>query len=117
MTAPSTHTLAVPGAELAYDVRAGTGDGGAALLLVGSPRAASGFGTLAGYLADRTVVTDDPRGSERSRAEPTGRSARSVGSVGSAGGQSSRACRPRLCRPLGSSRSAIAATASAYPLA
>ncbi len=67
MTAPSTHTLEVPGAELTYDVRPGTDGGGAVLLLVGSPMGASGFGTLAGYFADRTVVTYDPRGAERSR--------------------------------------------------
>src|ERR671920_1202440 len=30
-------------------------------------RSAAGFGTLAGYFADRTVVTYDPRGVERSR--------------------------------------------------
>jgi pimeloyl-ACP methyl ester carboxylesterase len=34
--------------------------------------AAGGFGTLAGYFTDRTVVTYDPRGSERSElTEPT----------------------------------------------
>src|SRR5919112_6653308 len=30
-------------------------------------RSAAGFGTLAGYVGDRTVVTYDPRGVERSR--------------------------------------------------
>ena len=68
MTAPQTHTLAVPGAVLTYDVRPGDGYGTApVLLMVGSPMGAAGFGTLAGYFADRTVVTYDPRGVERSR--------------------------------------------------
>lgn len=40
-------------------------------MLIGSPMAATGFGTLAGHFTDRTVITYDPRGSERSgRAHP-----------------------------------------------
>jgi pimeloyl-ACP methyl ester carboxylesterase len=35
-------------------------------LLIGSPMGASGFGTLANHFPDRTVVTYDPRGVERS---------------------------------------------------
>jgi pimeloyl-ACP methyl ester carboxylesterase len=66
MTGATTHTLEVPGAVLTYDVRPGTGDE-PVLMLIGSPMAAAGFGTLAGYFPDRTVVTYDPRGSERSR--------------------------------------------------
>jgi pimeloyl-ACP methyl ester carboxylesterase len=67
MTEPTTHTLEVPGAVLTYDVRSsGTGDA-PALLLIGLPMGAAGFGTLAGYFTDRTVVTYDPRGVERSR--------------------------------------------------
>ncbi|MGY1651060.1 alpha/beta fold hydrolase [Geodermatophilus sp. SYSU D01119] len=62
-------TLPVPGAELAWDVRPAAPGSPAAppLLLVGSPMAAAGFGTLSGFFPDRTVVTYDPRGSERSR--------------------------------------------------
>jgi pimeloyl-ACP methyl ester carboxylesterase len=37
------------------------------LLLIGSPMAAAGFATLAGHFTDRTVVTYDPRGAERSQ--------------------------------------------------
>ena len=67
MTEPKTYTLDVPGAVLHYDVRAG-GDGAApVLLLIGSPMGAAGFATLAGHFPDRTIVTYDPRGSERSR--------------------------------------------------
>jgi pimeloyl-ACP methyl ester carboxylesterase len=36
------------------------------LVLIGSPMGAGGFGTLAGHFTDRTVVTYDPRGVERS---------------------------------------------------
>ncbi len=64
-TAPTTHTLAVPGATLTYDIRT-TDSPAPALLLIGSPMGAGGFGTLAGHFADRTVVTYDPRGVERS---------------------------------------------------
>jgi pimeloyl-ACP methyl ester carboxylesterase len=35
--------------------------------MIGSPMGAAGFGTLAGYFTDRTVVTYDPRGVERSK--------------------------------------------------
>lgn len=63
---PTTHTLAVPGATLTYDIRHNDESGEPALLLIGSPMGASGFGTLSGYFPDRTVVTYDPRGSERS---------------------------------------------------
>src|SRR5688500_12774637 len=66
MTEPTTHTLEVPGAVLTYDIRRG-GTGDAPLVLIGSPMGAAGFGTLAGYFPDRTVVTYDPRGVERSR--------------------------------------------------
>ncbi|MGY1742781.1 MULTISPECIES: alpha/beta fold hydrolase [unclassified Blastococcus] len=68
MTAPQTSTLEVPGAVLAYDVRPGDGSSGEPpLFVLGSPMAASGFGTVAGLFPDRTVVTYDPRGAERSR--------------------------------------------------
>lgn len=66
MTEPKTHTLDVPGAVLSYDVRSNDASTEPVLLLIGSPMAASGFGTLAGQFADRTVVTYDPRGAERS---------------------------------------------------
>ncbi|GAB3224487.1 alpha/beta hydrolase [Glycomyces halotolerans] len=66
MTEQRTRTLEAPGAVLRYDVRAGTADTEPTLLLIGSPMAAAGFGTLAGHFTDRTVVTYDPRGCERS---------------------------------------------------
>jgi pimeloyl-ACP methyl ester carboxylesterase len=71
-TEETTRTLAVPGATLTYDVRSGGSPDAIPLFLTGSPMAAAGFGTLAGHFTDRTVVTYDPRGSERSRlTEPT----------------------------------------------
>jgi pimeloyl-ACP methyl ester carboxylesterase len=66
MTEPTTRTLDVPGAVLTYDVRPNDSSTAPLLLLIGSPMGATGFGTLAGHFADRTVVTYDPRGVERS---------------------------------------------------
>jgi len=66
MTEPTTHTLEVPGAVLTYDVRKTDPGTARVLLMIGSPMGAGGFGTLAGHFADRTVVTYDPRGVERS---------------------------------------------------
>jgi pimeloyl-ACP methyl ester carboxylesterase len=66
MTEPTTTTLDVPGAVLTYDVRRNADSGEPALFLIGSPMGASGFGTLANHFPDRTVITYDPRGVERS---------------------------------------------------
>ncbi|MEV0619818.1 alpha/beta hydrolase [Nonomuraea sp. NPDC050404] len=75
MNDPKTHTLEVPGATLAYDVREAPGSGEPILMMIGSPMDATGFGTLAGHFQDRTVVTYDPRGAGRSkRAEGAGES-------------------------------------------
>jgi pimeloyl-ACP methyl ester carboxylesterase len=63
-----TRTLEAPGATLTYDIRRNDGSTEAPLFLIGSPMAASGFPTLASHFADRTVITYDPRGSERSTA-------------------------------------------------
>lgn len=72
LTEPTTRTLEVPGAVLAYDVRSNEQTTEPILLLIGSPMGAAGFGTLAGHFTDRTVVTYDPRGVERSiKAEPS----------------------------------------------
>ena len=65
-TEPTTRTLEVPGAVLTYDVRKADSGTAPVLLLIGSPMGAGGFGTLAGHFTDRTVVTCDPRGVERS---------------------------------------------------
>lgn len=66
MTEPTTHTLDVPGAVLTYDVRGNGSSSDPVLLLIGSPMGAAGFGALAGHFTDRTVVTYDPRGVDRS---------------------------------------------------
>jgi pimeloyl-ACP methyl ester carboxylesterase len=66
MIKPTTQTLEVPGATLTYDVRPNDSSTEPTLFIIGSPMGASGFGTLASHFADRTVVTYDPRGVERS---------------------------------------------------
>ncbi|TYC01234.1 alpha/beta hydrolase [Micromonospora sp. WP24] len=73
MTTTQTHTLALPGVDLVYDVRGPLPPAGGQppLLLIGQPMTAEGFSALAPHLTDRTVVTYDPRG--------LGRSARSDG--------------------------------------
>ena len=68
----TTHTLDVPGATLTYDVRPNDASTEPILLLIGSPMGAAGFGTLSRHFSDRTVVTYDPRGVERSgKTDPT----------------------------------------------
>jgi pimeloyl-ACP methyl ester carboxylesterase len=74
MTGLMSRTLKVPGAVLTYDVRPAGGGSSPApvLVMIGSPMGASGFATLAGHFSDRTVVTYDPRGVERStKADPS----------------------------------------------
>lgn len=66
MTEPRAQTLEVPGAVLTYDVRRNDSSTEPVLLMIGSPMGAAGFGTLSGYFTERTVVTYDPRGVERS---------------------------------------------------
>jgi pimeloyl-ACP methyl ester carboxylesterase len=71
MTEPTTHTLEVPGAVLTYDIRRSGSSTDPILVVIGSPMGAGGFATLAGHFADRTIVTYDPRGVERSiKADP-----------------------------------------------
>lgn len=64
----TTHTLAVEGADIVYDVEGPLPPAGGrpALLMIGQPMDARGFRTLASYFPDRTVVTYDPRGLGRS---------------------------------------------------
>jgi len=70
----TTHTLDVPDATLTYDIRRNDASTEPILVLIGFPMAAAGFGTLAKHFTDRTVVTYDPRGSERSvKTDPTDR--------------------------------------------
>lgn len=66
LTEATTRTLEVPGAILTYDVRSGGSGDRPPLFLIGSPMGAAGFATLAGNFMDRTVITYDPRGAERS---------------------------------------------------
>jgi pimeloyl-ACP methyl ester carboxylesterase len=72
MTEPTTQTLEAPGATLTYDIRPNDSSTEPTLFLIGSPMGAGGFATLASYFPDRTVVTYDPRGVDRSvKADPT----------------------------------------------
>jgi pimeloyl-ACP methyl ester carboxylesterase len=65
-TEPKTQTVDAPGAKVAYDVRRNEKSTEPILMLIGSPMAAAGFATLASHFTDRTVITYDPRGAERS---------------------------------------------------
>jgi pimeloyl-ACP methyl ester carboxylesterase len=70
MTEPKTLTLDLPGASLRYDVReAATESAEPVLLMIAYPMAASGFASLAEHFRDRTVVTYDPAGIDRSESE------------------------------------------------
>ena len=64
-TAPTTRTIAADGVTLTYDIRPADGTA-PVLMLIGSPMGAGGFATLASHFPERTVVTYDPRGVERS---------------------------------------------------
>ena len=75
MTEPTTRTVKVPGAVLTYDIRPNADSTEPPLVAIGSPMGAGGFVTLASHFPDRTVVTYDPRGVERStKDDPTSES-------------------------------------------
>jgi pimeloyl-ACP methyl ester carboxylesterase len=65
----TSNTIDVPGAKVAYDVREKTASDERPLMLIGQPMGASGFQTLSEYFPDRTLITYDPRGAERSQKE------------------------------------------------
>jgi pimeloyl-ACP methyl ester carboxylesterase len=62
------HMLKTADADIAYDVHGPlpTADRRPPPFMIGQPMTASGFGALASYFPDRTVVTYDPRGLGRS---------------------------------------------------
>src|SRR5258707_2696449 len=64
----TTHMLETAEVDIAYDVHGllPTAEVHPPLFMIGQPMEASGFGTLASYFPDRTVVTYDPRGLGRS---------------------------------------------------
>jgi pimeloyl-ACP methyl ester carboxylesterase len=66
LTESATRTIHAPGATVTYDVRPGSATSEPPLFLIGSPMGASGFTTLASHFPDRTIITYDPRGAERS---------------------------------------------------
>jgi pimeloyl-ACP methyl ester carboxylesterase len=72
LTESATRTIQAPGATVTYDVRPGSATSEPPLFLIGSPMGASGFTTLASHFPDRTIITYDPRGAERStKDDPT----------------------------------------------
>jgi pimeloyl-ACP methyl ester carboxylesterase len=64
----TTHVLETAEAAIAYDLHGlpPASGGRPPLFMIGQPMTAAGFGTLASYFNDRTVVTYDPRGLGRS---------------------------------------------------
>ncbi|WP_265521575.1 alpha/beta fold hydrolase [Oerskovia flava] len=69
----TTHTLEAPGAVLTYDVHEPSAPSALTPVVVfGSPMGASGFAQLVEHLGDRTVITYDPRGGDRSTVAPDG---------------------------------------------
>jgi pimeloyl-ACP methyl ester carboxylesterase len=72
MTEATTRTVESPGATVTYDVRPGGSADTLPLFLIGSPMGAAGFATLSGHFPDRTIITYDPRGADRStKDDPT----------------------------------------------
>ncbi len=70
MSEPISRTIEVPGAVVTYDVREpATPSTHRPVFVFASPMAASGFSQLVPHLDDRTVITYDPRVSERSKLE------------------------------------------------
>ncbi len=63
-----THDLDVPGGALVYDIAGPLppADGQRPLFMIGHPMGSSGFAELASRFPDRTVVSYDPRGCDRS---------------------------------------------------
>ena len=61
----TTHTFDIPGTTPTYDVRRNDASHEPPLFVIGSAMA-TGFATLSLHFGDRTVITDDPRGCERS---------------------------------------------------
>jgi pimeloyl-ACP methyl ester carboxylesterase len=71
ITAPITRTIEAPGATVTYDVRRNDETTEPPLFLIGSPMGAAGFVSLSSHFPERTVITYDPRGAERSvKADP-----------------------------------------------
>lgn len=68
MTNTDTRTLVTPDVDLVYDVHSPLRQSAShpALLMIGQPMTAEGFGSLAAHFPDRTVITYDPRGLGRS---------------------------------------------------
>jgi len=62
----TTSSISVEGATIVFDIAAGSGSAQRPLMLIGQPMGASGFTELRAAFGDRSVITYDPRGAERS---------------------------------------------------
>jgi pimeloyl-ACP methyl ester carboxylesterase len=67
--ASTSGTIDAPGSKVAYDVSVSPSAAKRPLMLIGQPMGASGFVTLREHFLDRTLITYDPRGAERSQKE------------------------------------------------
>ena len=92
---------------LTYDVRRGrTPRSPPPLLLIGSPMGAAGFVTLACHFPDRTVVTYDPRGVERSaKDDPAAQSTPEQHADDLHGSSPASAAARSTCSPAAAARS------------
>ena len=103
ITEATTHTLDVPGAVLTYDVRRAEDSAGPALMLIGSPMGAAGFGTLAKHFptgrSSPTTRAAPSAARKRIRRASRRRSSTPTTSIGSSG---------RSVDPSTSSRPAVA---------
>ena len=72
LTEATTRTIDAPGATADLRRAARHAGNDIPLFLIGSPMGAAGFATLASHFPDRTIITYDPRGAERStKDDPT----------------------------------------------
>jgi len=67
--ASTIRTIDAPGSKVVYDVWPSPSTEKRPLMLIGQPMGASGFVTLREHFLDRTLITYDPRGAERSHKE------------------------------------------------
>lgn len=71
MPTTQSYTVDAPGAVLTYDIQRPDEAGDVPpLFILGSPMGASGFAQLVALFDDRTVLSYDPRGMERSTCDP-----------------------------------------------
>ncbi|MEE8599933.1 alpha/beta fold hydrolase [Euzebya tangerina] len=70
-TTVAARHLEVPGARIVWDLQPADTSDQPVLVMVGYPMGAAGFASQVGRFTDRTTITFDPRGIERSSGGPT----------------------------------------------